>query len=583
MDSSQITQGFVNEYYTKTGKVSGFKVELRHKGLKDYKLIKATDIDILENKINAQKYKWNEKWRQIVEKKKLADELTASQEEANRSTEDATKRLKEIDDLLIHTLSINDAVNWEDLKDKSSFEKIEFKSKHEKEDRINYSIFGKPTEVKLYDMPPKPEIGAMRYQIQLSFWDKMSSSRKTKKENEANERYEGDVRSWEEKSANIESDNNKLKERFGLSIGEWDEAKNKFEEKQAATNKKIDDLKQKYQEQYPDAIIEYCELVLNNSEYPETFSKNFEIQYNKDTKILIVEYSLPPIENFPTLKEVKFIKAKNELKENHISQAQLLKIFDPAMYKITLRTLHELFEADVINAIDAISFNGWINSINKATGKRDNTCILSIQVKKDEFLEVNLQHVDPKACFKNFKGVGSSKLSGLVAVQPILQIDKTDKRFISSYDVADTLDASSNLAAMDWEDFEHLIREVFAKEFSSSGGEVKVTQASSDGGVDAVAFDPDPIRGGKIVIQAKRYTNTVGVSAVRDLYGTVMNEGATKGILVTTTDYGPDAYEFAKDKPITLLNGANLLHLLEKHGHKARIDIKEAKKLLEDK
>ena len=77
---------------------------------------------------------------------------------------------------------------------------------------------------------------------------------------------------------------------------------------------------------------------------------------------------------------------------------------------------------------------------------------------------------------------------------------------------------------------------------------VKITQASRDGGVDAIAFDPDPIRGGKIVIQAKRYTNVVSVSAVRDLYGTVVNEGATKGILVTTSGYGHDAYDFAKGK-----------------------------------
>jgi len=109
---------------------------------------------------------------------------------------------------------------------------------------------------------------------------------------------------------------------------------------------------------------------------------------------------------------------------------------------------------------------------------------------------------------------------------------------------------------------------------------VKVTRVSRDGGVDAVVFDPDPIRGGKIVIQAKRYTNTVGVSAVRDLYGTLLNEGATKGILVTTSNYGPDAYEFAKGKPITLLDGGHLLHLLAKHGHKARIDLREAKQFL---
>lgn len=160
-----------------------------------------------------------------------------------------------------------------------------------------------------------------------------------------------------------------------------------------------------------------------------------------------------------------------------------------------------------------------------------------------------------------------------------MPLRKEDGRFVSAYEVASSLDDSVNLAAMDWEDFEHLIREVFEKEFSSNGGEVKVTQASRDGGVDDVAFDPDPIRGGKIVIQAKRYTNTVGVAAVRDLYGTVLNEGATKGILVTTSNYGPDSYAFANGKPLVLLSGANLLHLLGKHGHKARIDLRGAKKM----
>jgi restriction system protein len=73
------------------------------------------------------------------------------------------------------------------------------------------------------------------------------------------------------------------------------------------------------------------------------------------------------------------------------------------------------------------------------------------------------------------------------------------------------------------------------------------------------------------------------VSAVRDLYGTVLSEGATKGILVTTSSYGNDAYKFAQGKPLTLMNGAHLLYLLEKHGHKARINIKEAKEITNSK
>ena len=101
---------------------------------------------------------------------------------------------------------------------------------------------------------------------------------------------------------------------------------------------------------------------------------------------------------------------------------------------------------------------------------------------------------------------------------------------------------------------------------------------SRDHGVDAVMYDPDPVRGGKYVLQAKRYTRPVDVAAVRDLYGTVVNEGANRGILVTTSSFGPDSYDFAKDKPISLVDGPNLVAMLRKHGHRYRIDLEEARK-----
>ncbi|MEP7289028.1 MAG: restriction endonuclease [Chloroflexota bacterium] len=93
------------------------------------------------------------------------------------------------------------------------------------------------------------------------------------------------------------------------------------------------------------------------------------------------------------------------------------------------------------------------------------------------------------------------------------------------------------------------------------------------GGVDCVAFDPCPIFGGKVVIQAKRYKHTVGVSAVRDLFGTMQNEGASKGILVTTSGFGKSSFEFANGKPLELLDGSNLLYLLAQHaGIEAKIE-----------
>ena len=37
-----------------------------------------------------------------------------------------------------------------------------------------------------------------------------------------------------------------------------------------------------------------------------------------------------------------------------------------------------------------------------------------------------------------------------------------------------------------------------------------------------------------------------------------------------------------KNKPLQLISGNELLGLLENHGHKARIDINEAKKILKE-
>jgi restriction system protein len=43
------------------------------------------------------------------------------------------------------------------------------------------------------------------------------------------------------------------------------------------------------------------------------------------------------------------------------------------------------------------------------------------------------------------------------------------------------------------------------------------------------------------------------------------NEKAAKGILVTTSGFGRAAYEFAKDKPMELVSGGNLLALLAEY------------------
>ena len=551
-------------------RIPSYSLELWHDGLKKHRLVRGREEAIVLRKAEIQIAEWNEKWvlADAREKKRLDKESRKREQDSNKDlassrTEEALGEINRLGNILKQTLEVDDAINWDNFKDMSEFPKP-------KPTRTK-----PPVESQAQAKLKEPKLSDNTYQPRFGFMDKLISSRKNKLIAEHKARFETDYKSWQEFQAAIESS----KQKYESDLQTWESRKAEFIEQQNASNEAIEKQRASYLTGTYDAIIDYCDMVLSESDYPDFFPKEFDIDYNDETKVLIADYAMPAPEDIPTLKGIKYVASKDDFEEQHITQAQLFKIYDNLLYQIALRTIHEIFESDVIEAITTVVFNGIVTSIDRSTGKQATACVLSVQAQREEFTSINLANVEPKACFKALKGVGSSKLHGLAPVPPIMQLRREDSRFVSAYEVANTLDSSFNLAAMDWGDFEHLIREVFEKEFSVNGGEVKVTQASRDGGVDAVAFDPDPIRGGKTVIQAKRYTNTVGVGAVRDLYGTVMNEGANKGILVTTSDYGPDSYEFIRGKPLVLINGANLLYMLEKHGHKARIDIQEARKL----
>lgn len=550
--------GPVQTTYLKNGKKQ-YVIELSHHGLHRHRVIKGDDREVVVRKAELQAAEWTSKWEQLEQRRRHEEQKGQKQEAAQQRTAEAQAAIDAIRNLLRDALRRDAVVDWDSLKDHSPFPER------------------RPTQPRRPTAPHEPHPSDQAFLPRFSLLDHLLPARKRRKQEEANRRFRAAHQAWQEAMRNYNAALERQDAAYQAQLAGWRARKEEFLQKQEATNEAIDTLRTRYLSHDPEAIVEYCDQVLSRSPYPDCFPQEFDLAYNPSNRMLIADYVLPAPSDLPTLVEVKYVKSRDEFREVHMPERELNRLYDDAIYQVALRSVHELFTADQIEAITAIVFNGIVRTIDPRSGQNIEPCILSLQVQRDEFARINLAQVDPKECFKSLKGIGSSKLHSITPVAPIVQFDKEDSRFIEGRSVTAAVDESTNLAAMDWEDFEHLIRELFEREFAQTGGEVKVTQASRDGGVDAVVFDPDPIRGGKIVIQAKRYTNTVGVAAVRDLYGTVVNEGATKGILVTTADFGPDAYEFARGKPLTLINGANLLSLLEKHGHKARIDIQEAK------
>lgn len=352
----------------------------------------------------------------------------------------------------------------------------------------------------------------------------------------------------------------------------------RFEKAKAEKNASVAAFRAAYESGKAAAIEEYAGMVFERSVYPDDFPVRHDCRFDPHASTLVVDIDLPAPDDLSLAASYRTVDRNSRLEPVPMKAADQNALYESAVQQTVLRTIHEVVESDRAGHVQGVVCNGFTTSTNQATGHDERTCIISVDAPREKFESIRLDRIDPAECIKGLKGVVAGPLSQIAPVRPILAFDRNDARFVEARDVLDEMDHETNLAEIDWEEFEHLVRELFTRMFSSDEVEVKVTQASRDQGVDAIVFDPDPIRGGKFVIQAKRYTKVVPVSAVRDLYGTCMNEGASKGILVTTAHYGRDSREFAKDKPLTLIDGSNLVYLLEQHGHRVRLDIQEARR-----
>ena len=111
--------------------------------------------------------------------------------------------------------------------------------------------------------------------------------------------------------------------------------------------------------------------------------------------------------------------------------------------------------------------------------------------------------------------------------------------------------------------FEELIRSLLEE---MGFDEAETTSYSNDKGVDVRGvLRTNPLSTVKVAIQAKRWTGNVGAGVVRDLRGSLRVADAEQGLIITPSDFTPEARNesTAEGKtPIALINGMQLVDLL---------------------
>jgi restriction system protein len=315
----------------------------------------------------------------------------------------------------------------------------------------------------------------------------------------------------------------------------------------------------------PEALVAAVQQALASSVYPNGLHGSCAAMYRPEAAEMLIEYELPRQSVVPAVAAYRYLKTKDAVQPEPRKDAEIKKLYEKLIARVTLRTLAEAFAVTPVTLVSGIVFNGYVSAKDRATGKPIRPLLISTHATRQGFAEIMLDEpeLDPVACLRAYlNAVVSPHPYDLEAVRPVVQFDLSKYKFVEEMDVVAGLDSRPDLLALKPVEFEHLIRQLF----ENIGMKSWVTQASRDEGVDGVAINEDPIVGGLCIIQAKRYSKIVGLEAVHALAGVMEDKHAAKGVLVTTSWVGKASRDFAaRNGRIEIIEGRHLKSMLLEH------------------
>lgn len=332
----------------------------------DQAFIKSNDYFIFQQKIEKQLEKWrvqNIKGRGI--------------DRANLLTEEAKKEQASYKTILQETLDFDDKIDWESMKDKTTFHKYVPQSHQSKE-----SFFASvPNESWIEKLIP------------------YFKTRRLRLEQEANQKF----------SAHMEQFSKDEDDR----LNKYNTEKTSFEDNQNRHNAEITKLKTSYESGDPKYIETYINMVLENSKYPDSIQLEHSIEYVTGSMVLKVTTFLPNVDDLNFLSEAKYIPSKGECQLKQLQKGEVKSFYADILNQIVLRTLHEIFEAEHVGHIQRVEFVGINQGTDPKTGQDSKYTYLKVGVERSKFTKIDLSKVDYEACLVGLDSVFAKESNNL--------------------------------------------------------------------------------------------------------------------------------------------------------------------------
>ena len=323
-----------------------YRVEISESRLNQFRVITASDPDVLQTKVQAQRRTWEEMWRRKVEanqRKAKLEQRTRDREKAAREksekvqlattlTMEAERALADAEEILTVALRARNVVDWESMKDRSPFQKP-------KPEPPEKPLF--PEKPDKSSIPPKLGPDDSRFQPNLKLLDNLIPGRKDREVERAKAQYQA---YREQRTAAIHDYNQQVarhNERvqeieqkyademitFRQRMKSWESERQDFENQQAIQHQSVDLKKKAYLSHDADGVLDFCETVLMNSVYPAFCPKIFDCEYIPESKTLVIDYSLPRIEDLPSRKAAKYNQSQDNVVYTELSDSALNRLY----------------------------------------------------------------------------------------------------------------------------------------------------------------------------------------------------------------------------------------------------------------
>jgi restriction system protein len=351
-----------------------------------------------------------------AEKEAAAAHLEARLAEVDDLSTQLEEVYAEIDGLLGATLSVDDHVDLEKLKQKAkhpSFARADLERPIPAPARPEPPV--KPARI----LPPAP----------TGLRGLFGKKEHAKRVEEARRQQKVDVAKWQETLKRLEAEHEaalaahvrdeerrvvQLEAERARYAKDCEAREAQIAEQNAAVDKLAADLAYGVVE----AVEEYVSIVMSNSVYPDHFPVNTEFQFDPAHAELRIRAVIPGPDRVPSVKAYKYTKSSDEITESQLSKKACKDRYASAVHQVAIRTLHEVFEADRRGVIQSISLEVGTETIHPATGLATYLPFVAVASARGTFVPFDLSSVVPLATLDHLGAAVSKNPYELVPIDP---------------------------------------------------------------------------------------------------------------------------------------------------------------------